>query len=147
MAKTRAELIADRVADVPRLGRPDLLRLRATAANMGTDAAALVSAIDARLEDLDLAAGIRVHEEEFARTMMRIVDSTDGDWIPAADVFRRAKAEAADNAYVAYIATNSGRQKGLTSTLDRVRTSEFPHIERRKEGTETWDRVYFRRTD
>jgi len=82
---------------------------------------------------------------EFGRHFLRIAERrSDGAWVAARDIFKATVSENPDNDYVTYILEKSARQIKVTYVVEERRESEFPHIERRKDGTHQSARVYYR---
>jgi hypothetical protein len=75
--------------------------------------------------------------EEFARLMLQTVERLghDGGWVRARAAFEQAVADHPDHVFVAQFNAKPARRIGLSAVAERLRTTEFPHIERRKLGT------------
>jgi hypothetical protein len=76
--------------------------------------------------------------------MLRIVMRGDDQWMPARDIFKQALLEEEMSPFVVWMRGNSARAMPVTKALGDV-ISEFPQIERKKEGSAQGARVYFRR--
>jgi hypothetical protein len=84
--------------------------------------------------------------EDFARLMLQTVErlSQAGDWIRATDAFDQTLGEYPEHAYVAQLRAKPTRRIGLSGAVERLRTAEFPHIERRKAGHRRSAPVFYR---
>jgi hypothetical protein len=71
--------------------------------------------------------------EDFARLMLHTVErlSQDGGWVPAGHALEQTLAAHPDHAYVTQIQAEPARRSELAAVAERVRTAEFPHLERR----------------
>jgi hypothetical protein len=74
--------------------------------------------------------------EAFARLMLQMVERLghDGGWVRARDALDRTVADHPDHAFVAQLKARPGRRIGLFAAAERLRETEFAHIERRKVG-------------
>lgn len=139
--------IADRIAEVPVLGEPELLALRKSTVGDESEAAqGLIAAIDGRLEEIAQATGMSTHGEALARAMLRIIErrSAAGGWVWAENAFQVALTECRANPYVAYVAEDPARRTHFADILETLRAAEFPHLEQRTDGTWQGARTYFR---
>ncbi len=129
------------MARIPQLDLQGLKTLRENALRFGDDAAPVIKAIDARLDEFDASGGMARHRLEFARQMLRIVERAPArQWQEGRSIFNRAVAENADNPFVAWMKGNTARQIPITKALGDV-MPEFPNIEREKDvqsGRVSW---------
>jgi hypothetical protein len=131
---TEDKRITAALARVASLDLQGLKTLRENALRFGDDAAPLVEAIDARLEEFEVAGGMAPHRLEFARQMLRIVErGVPRQWQEGRSVFNRAVLENADNPFVIWMKGNGARQIPITKALEDV-LPEFPHIERERDA-------------
>jgi hypothetical protein len=111
---------------VPSMHLQALTALKQNAQKYGPAANPLIEAIDEKLLLIGSAAALAKGRLEFARNMLRIaLRSRPGNWLPGRELFQRAQLENSDNHFVVWM--------------------QFPEIERRKDGEEQGDRVFFRR--
>jgi len=84
-----------------------------------------------------MAQSLARDAEHFARLMLQTVERLghDGSWMRAREVFDRTVADHPDHVFVAHLRAKPARRIGLFASAERLRASEFPHIERRKTGT------------
>jgi hypothetical protein len=84
--------------------------------------------------------------EDFAQLILRTVErlGQSGGWVPAGEALERTLAEHPDHAYVAQLRAKPARRISLSAITERVRASEFPHLERRKAGIRRNAPVFFR---
>ncbi|OJU12148.1 MAG: hypothetical protein BGN86_08955 [Caulobacterales bacterium 68-7] len=133
--------VAAAMARIPQLDIQRLKTLRENALRFGAEAAVLVDAVDARLQEFDAAGGMARHRLEFARQMLRIVErGSPHQWQEGRSVFNRAVQENADNPFVVWMKGNSARQIPVTKALEDV-LPEFPHLQREKDeqsGRVSW---------
>jgi hypothetical protein len=122
------------LARVPSLDIQGLKTLRENALRLGDEAAPIIEAIDARLDEFDASGGMARHRLEFARQMLRIVErGSPRQWQEGRSIFNKAVLENADNPFVVWMKGNSARQIPITKALEDV-LPEFPHIEREKDA-------------
>lgn len=140
-AMSENKQVAAALVRVPHLDLQGLRTMRENALRFGAEAAPLIEAIDARLDEFHVAGGIAPHRLEFARQMLRIVErGSPRQWQESRSIFNRAVLENADNPYVVWMKGNTARQIPLTKALDDV-LPEFPHLERDKDpqsGRVSW---------
>ena len=133
--------IAAAMTRVPRLNLQELNTLRQNALRFGEDAAPLIEAIDARLDEFDSAGGMARHRLEFARQMLRIVErGRPRQWQEGRSIFNKAVFENGENPFVVWMNGNTARQIPITKALEDV-LPEFPHVEREKDvqsGRVSW---------
>ena len=126
--------IADTLARVPGMDHQALLTVRANAVRIGPAAAAIIEAIDRRLEDFQAEGGMAVHRLEFARGMMRLVRERGSyQWLPGREIFEQTLLRMSDNPFVIWRQGNSARDIPVTKAIDDV-LPEFPDIERMKDA-------------
>ena len=84
-----------------------------------------------------MARSLARDAEDFARLMLQTIErlGEDGGWVRAREAFEQTVADHPDHAFVAQINAKPTRRIGLSATIERVRTAEFSHLERRKVGT------------
>ena len=84
-----------------------------------------------------MAQSLARDAEDFARLMLQTIErlGQDGGWVGAREAFERTAADHPDHAFVALINAKPARRIGLFAAAERLRTAEFPHLERRKVGT------------
>ena len=83
--------------------------------------------------------------KEFGRHFLRVIErKSNGEWVRAREAFTATMKELEDNAYVVYIKEVTARQIKVTYVVEERREKEFPHIERRKDGTHQSAPVYYR---
>jgi hypothetical protein len=84
-----------------------------------------------------MAQSLARDAEDFARLMLQAVERLGhgGDWVRARELMDRAVADHPDHAFVAQLEAKPARRIGLFAATERLRTAEFPHIERRKAGS------------
>jgi hypothetical protein len=133
--------VAAAMARVPHLDLQGLKTVRENALRFGADAAPLIEAIDARLDEFESSGGLGPYRLEFARQMLRLVErAPPRQWQEGRSIFNRAVAENADNPFVAWMKGNTARQIPVTKALEDV-LPEFPNIERNKDlqsGRVSW---------
>ena len=93
-----------------------------------------------------MARSLAREAEDFARLMLQTIErlSQDGSWIRATDAFEQTLGNQADHAYVSQLRAKPTRRIGLSGIVERLRTAEFPHIERRKAGNRRNAPVFYR---
>ena len=93
-----------------------------------------------------MARSLAREAEDFARLMLQTIErlSQDGSWIRATDAFEQTLGNQADHAYISQLRAKPTRRIGLSGIVERLRTAEFPHIERRKAGNRRNAPVFYR---
>ena len=93
-----------------------------------------------------MARSLARDAEDFARLMLQTIErlSQDGSWIRATDAFEQTLSNHADHAYIGQLQAKPTRRIGLSGIVERLRTAEFPHIERRKAGNRRNAPVFYR---
>ena len=93
-----------------------------------------------------MARSLARDAEDFAQLILRTVErlGQDGRWVPAGEALEQTLAEHPDHAYVAQLRAKPARRIGLSTITERVRASEFPHLERRKAGIRRNAPVFYR---
>jgi hypothetical protein len=93
-----------------------------------------------------MARSLARDAEDFARLLLQTIErlSRDGSWIRATDAFEQTLSNQPDHAYIMQLRAKPSRRIGLSGTVERVRTAEFPHIERRKAGNRRNAPVFYR---
>jgi hypothetical protein len=93
-----------------------------------------------------MARSLARDAEDFARLMLQTIErlSQDGGWIRATEAFEQTLGGHPDHAYVAQLRAKPTRRIGLSGVVERMRTAEFPHIERRKAGNRRSAPVFYR---
>ena len=93
-----------------------------------------------------MARSLAREAEDFARLMLQTIErlSQDGSWIRATDAFEQTLGDQADHAYIIQLRAKPTRRIGLSGIVERLRTAEFPHIERRKAGNRRNAPVFYR---
>ena len=93
-----------------------------------------------------MAKSVARDAEGFARLLFQTVERLGerGDWVPARTAFAQTVAEHPDHPYSLYLKDKPARRIGLAAVAERLRTSEFPKIERRKAGTRRNAPVFYR---
>lgn len=84
--------------------------------------------------------------ENFARLMLQTIErlSREGGWIRGTDAFEQTLSGHPDHAYIVQLRAKPTRRIGLSAVVERLRTAEFPHIERRKAGNRRSAPVFYR---
>jgi hypothetical protein len=85
-----------------------------------------------------MAKSIARDAEDFARFLLQTVErlGESGEWVPARAAFAQTVAEHPEHPYALYLKEKPARRSGLTTVAERLRTAEFPSIERRKSGSQ-----------
>ena len=65
-------------------------------------------------------------------------------WIRATDAFEQTLSNLPDHPYIGHLRAKPTRRIGLSGIVERLRTAEFPHIERRKAGNRRNAPVFYR---
>ena len=93
-----------------------------------------------------MARSLARDAEDFAQLILHTVErlGQDGRWVPAGEALEQTLAEHPDHAYVAQLRAKPARRIGLSTITERVRASEFPHLERRKAGIRRNAPVFYR---
>ena len=132
------------LARVPTMGHQQLVTTRENALSAGEPARSLVEAIDRRLGEFNQEGGWAAHRLAFARSVLGLMQRYPvGHWVASRDLVMRAQLKFSGNPYVSYCAANSARLIPLTKALEEA-GREFPHIERRKDGSAPSDRVLYK---
>jgi hypothetical protein len=93
-----------------------------------------------------MARSLARDAEDFARLMLQTIErlSRDGSWIRATDAFEQTLSNQPDHAYIIQLRAKASRRIGLSGIVERMRTAEFPHLERRKAGNRRNAPVFYR---
>ena len=85
-----------------------------------------------------MAKSIAREAEDFARLMFQTVErlGQSGEWVPARAAFAQTVSDHPDHPYALHLKAKPGRRTGLATTAERLRTTEFVKIERRKSGSQ-----------
>jgi hypothetical protein len=88
------------------------------------------------MEECPMARSLARDAEDFARLMLQTVErlGQDGGWVRAAHAFEQTLTEHPDHVYVAELRAKPTRRIGLSAAAERIRATEFPHLERRQAG-------------
>ncbi len=83
-----------------------------------------------------MAKSIARDTEDFARLLFQTVEQLGerGNWVPARAAFAQTVADHPEHPYSLYLKDKPARRIGLAAVAERLRTAEFPTIERRKAG-------------
>jgi hypothetical protein len=84
--------------------------------------------------------------EDFARLILHTVErlGQDGRWVPAGQALEQTLADHPDHGYVGKLRAKPARRIALSTVTERVRASDFPHLERRKAGIRRNAPVFYR---
>jgi hypothetical protein len=93
-----------------------------------------------------MAQSIARDAEDFVRLLFRTVErlGEGGDWVPARTAFAQTAADHPEHPYALYLKEKPGRRIGLAAVAERLRSAEFPRIERRKAGARRNAPVFYR---
>lgn len=93
-----------------------------------------------------MAPSLARDAEDFARLLLQTIErlSRDGGWVRATDAFEQTLSDHPDHAYIVRLRAKPTRKIGLSGVVERLRTAEFPHIERRKAGNRRNAAVFYR---
>jgi hypothetical protein len=93
-----------------------------------------------------MAKSIARDAEDFARLLFQTVERLGerGDWVPARTAFAQTVADHPEHPYSLYLKEKPARRIGLAAIAERLRTAEFPKIERRKAGAPRNAPVFYR---
>lgn len=93
-----------------------------------------------------MARTVTADAEDFARFFFRLIEErgTGGNWLAARDVLDQAASAYPTHPFVEALAENPGRRVVFSAAAERVRRSEFAHIERKKRGTRRGAPVFYR---
>jgi hypothetical protein len=83
-----------------------------------------------------MAQSIARDAEDFARLLFQTVErlGDSGEWVPARTAFAQTVADHPEHPYSLYLKEKPARRIGLAAVAERLRSAEFPRIERRKAG-------------
>jgi hypothetical protein len=98
------------------------------------------------MEECPMARSLARDAEDFARLMLQTVErlGQDGSWVRAAQAFEQTLADHAEHVYVAQLKAKPTRRIGLSAIAERIRTAEFPHLERRQAGARRNAPLFYR---
>jgi hypothetical protein len=98
------------------------------------------------MEECPMARSLARDAEDFARLMLQNVErlGQDGGWVRAAHAFEQTLADHPDHVYVAQLQAKPTRRIGLSAVAERIRATEFPHLERRQAGTRRNAPLFYR---
>jgi hypothetical protein len=93
-----------------------------------------------------MAKSIARDAEDFARLLFQTVErlGESGDWVPARAAFAQTLADHPEHPYALYLSDKPARRIGLAAVAERLRTAEFPSVERRKAGGRRNAPVFYR---
>lgn len=93
-----------------------------------------------------MARTVTADAEDFARFFFRLIEErgSGGAWLAARDVLEQAASAHPTHPFVEALAENPGRRVVFSAAAERVRRSDFAHIERKKRGTRRAAPVFYR---
>ena len=93
-----------------------------------------------------MAKSIARDAEDFARLLFQTVErlGESGEWVPARAAFAQTAADHPEHPYALYLKEKPARRIGLAAVAERLRTAEFPKVERRKAGDRRNAPVFYR---
>lgn len=93
-----------------------------------------------------MARSLARDAEDFARLMLHTVErlGQDGGWVRAAHAFEQTLADHPDHVHVAQLKAKPTRRIALSAVAERIRTAEFPHLERRQAGARRNAPLFYR---
>lgn len=93
-----------------------------------------------------MAKSIARDAEDFARLLFQTVErlGESGEWVPARAAFTQTMAEHPEHPYALYLSDKPARRIALAAVAERLRTAEFPRIERRKADSPRNAPVFYR---
>jgi hypothetical protein len=93
-----------------------------------------------------MARSIARDAEDFARLLFRTVERLGerGEWVPARQAFAETVAEHPEHPYALYLKAKPSRRTGLATVAERLRSAEFPTIERRRASSPKNAPVFYR---
>jgi hypothetical protein len=85
-----------------------------------------------------MAKSIARDAEDFARLLFKTVErlGESGEWVPARAAVAQTLADHPEHPYALHLKAKPARRSGLATVAERLRTAEFPTIERRKSGSQ-----------